>query len=262
MRIRVLSILGILLFSGALAHGGEGTGNPAEPGERGGEKFLFTARKLGIPVLRAGIYFSNGLRAEGKRLLQIDAEVRSLGGLGLLFRMNNRFTSVMDAEACSPLRYLKEINQGGLFVKDKQYHQRISFDPVLKRAVVEGGEEKGKDKERREVPLSSETFDPLSMFGRCYFKEELHPDREIRMSIFDGVSLRRMIFFTKRDRVNSKLHGEIDAVRLESSTSFSTFGDKEGTIRIWYALDGKKTPLAMELGLPIGNVMFELEEGG
>jgi len=55
------------------------------------------------------------------------------------------------------------------------------------------------------------------------------------------------------------MYGEVEAVCLESSTAFSTFGDKEGRIRIWYTADGKKTPILMELELPIGHIKFELE---
>jgi hypothetical protein len=52
--------------------------------------------------------------------------------------------------------------------------------------------------------------------------------------------------------------GEVEAVRLESTTSFSSFGDKEGIIRIWYTADGKKNPVSLELDLPIGSIRFEL----
>jgi len=55
------------------------------------------------------------------------------------------------------------------------------------------------------------------------------------------------------------MFGEIEAVCLESSTSFSTFDDREGAIRIWYTTEGKKIPVLIELDLPVGDVTFELE---
>jgi hypothetical protein len=73
------------------------------------------------------------------------------------------------------------------------------------------------------------------------------------------VKLRQLIFHSRKEKVKSKIYGEVEAMRLESSTSFSTFGDKEGTIRIWYLTDGQKTPISMELDLPVGKVKFELE---
>jgi hypothetical protein len=79
------------------------------------------------------------------------------------------------------------------------------------------------------------------------------------MSIYDGVKLRQMVFHSRKERVKSKRYGDVDAVCLESTTAFSTFGEKEGIIRIWYTADGEKIPVSMELELPVGNVKFELE---
>ena len=119
--------------------------------------------------------------------------------------------------------------------------------------------EKPKEGERKEIPLSTETYDPLSIFAKYYLKNELHPGQDIQMSIFDGMKLRRMVFSSRREKVKSKIYGEVEAVCLESSTSFSTFEDKEGKIRIWYADHGEKIPILIELDLPIGDIKFELE---
>jgi hypothetical protein len=119
--------------------------------------------------------------------------------------------------------------------------------------------EKTEKKERQEFPLLSETFDPLSMFAKYYLKEEIHPGQNIPMSIFDGVKLRQMVFYSKMGKVKSKMYGEVEAVCLESSTSFSTLEDREGKIRIWYIANGEKTPILIELELPIGHIKFELE---
>ena len=80
------------------------------------------------------------------------------------------------------------------------------------------------------------------------------------MSIHDGVRLREMVFHSKKEKVKAKGYGEVEAVCLESVTPFTTFGDKEGIIRIWYTADGKKIPISLELDLPIGSVKFELDE--
>lgn len=161
----------------------------------------------------------------------------------------------MHAETCSPVRYVKEIDQEGLLVKKKNYLQILTFDFSNKKVVAEKKEEK----ERQEFPLSPDTYDPLSMFARCYLKEEIRPDQNIRMSIFDGMKLRQMVFYSRGGKVKSKMYGEVEAVCLESSTSFSSFEDKEGIIRIWYTTHGEKIPILIELELPIGDIKFELE---
>ena len=218
--------------------------------------FLYEAKKFGVPILKASIKIENGSSEQGKPVYQVHASVDSLHYFGFLLKINNRFFSTMEAETCSPVRYVKEIDQKGLLVGRKNYLQTIMFDFPNKKVVAE----KGEKKERQEFPLSSETYDPLSMFAKCYLKEEIHPGQDIRMSIFDGVKIRQMVFYSKKEKMKSKMYGEVEAVCLESSTSFSTFEDKEGKIRICYTANGEKIPISMELDLPIGNIVFELED--
>ncbi len=251
--IGVLLFLGAISGRGLIAYSNEGKQIPElKPGPK--KVLTYTAHKFGIPILKASIQIANGSSEQGEALYQIFASVDSLS-LGFLFRMNNRFLSTVQAETCSPVRYLKEINQEGVLVKNKNYFHTFTFDIPHKKVVVERGGKKG----REEIPLPSEVYDPLSMFAKYYLKEEIHPGQIIPMSIFDGVQLRQMVFYSRKEKVESKMYGEVDAVCLESSTPFSTFEDKEGKIRIWYAANRERIPILIELELPIGTIKFELE---
>lgn len=250
----ILLLIGTILLIGSLANS-DVQKKVYEPPNSCGKVFLFTAKKFGVPVLKASIEINDGSSEKGKSLYQIQACVDSLHSPGFLFRMNNRFTSFMEIETCLPVRYVKEINQGGFLIRNKNYLQTLAFDFSNKKVTIEKTGKNG----GQEIPITADTYDPLSMFARCYLKEELNPGQDIRMSIYDGVKLRQMVFHSKKERVESMLFGEVEAVCLESATSFSTFGDKEGIIRIWYTADGKKIPLAMELDLPVGSLKFELE---
>jgi len=251
--------VGILFFLGGLSGWGFAAPHPeqeripeSKPGPR--KVFFYTAKKFGVPMLKASIKIENGSYKEGKLLYRIHASVETLH-LGFVFRMKNRFLSTMDAETCSPVQYVKEIDQEGLIVGRKNYSQTFTFDLLNKKVVAE----KGERKERQEFPLLCETYDPLSMFAKCYLKEDIRPGQNIPMSIFDGVKLRQMVFYSKKEKVKSKMYGQVEAVCLESSTSFSTFEDKEGKIRIWYTADGEKVPILIDLELPVGHVRFELD---
>ncbi len=253
----------------------------------GSEKVLrYSAMSFGVPILKACIRIQNGTSEQGKPTYQIRASIFSLDYLKLLFRINNRFVSIIDAETLTPIQYVKEIHQEGLLTKKKNYVQILTFDQSNKRLIVEnrkGGERKEgpmsadayaplsvdtekrlpienrKGEERKEIPISPETFDPLSIFAKHYLKNELDAGQNIEMSIFDGMKLRRMLFVSKKEKVTSKLYGEVEAVCLESSTAFSSFDDKEGKIRIWYAERAEKIPILIELELPVGDIKFELD---
>ncbi len=255
MRIKTFLLLVIILLLGSIAHG-DGQNQNSEQRSRSGRCFLYTAKKFGVPILKATIKIDNGSIEHGQPLYQVYANVDSLGYLGLLFRMNNRFTSTIEKETCAPIRYVKEIDQEGLLIKKKNYIQTLTFDHSNKKVVVE---KKGEDG-RQEISLPPETYDPLSMFARYYLRDEFHPGQDIRISLYDGMKLRQMVFHSKKEKVRSKMYGEVEAVCLESTTPFSTFGDKEGIIRIWYLNNREKIPILMELDLPVGNVKFELEE--
>jgi hypothetical protein len=251
MRIRAL-LLVVIFFGAAIAYADDP--RPVS-GPGPGKIFLYTAKKLGLPILKASLHIENVPPSQGKLLYQVRLEISSVN-LGFLFRMNNRFTSTMESDTCMPVQYIKEIDQDGLLKEKKNYLETLTFDPGHQRVWVE---RKGV-KEKREVSLPPETFDPLSMFARCYLKENLQPSQEIRMSIYDGMKIRQLVFHPKKEMIKSKIYGEVDAIRLEATTSFASFGDREGVIRIWYTNDGKKIPILMELDLPVGSVMFELDE--
>jgi hypothetical protein len=251
----VFPIIGILVGIGSLAHC-ESQQEISRLKSRWERVFSFTGSRLGIPVLKATIKVENGSSEEGEPLYRIRAEVNSLNYYGVLFRMKNRFLSTVDADTCMPIRYVKEIDQEGLLIKNKNYVQTFIFDHSNKKVILE----KREGMEGKEIPLSSDTHDPLSMFARYYLKGNIEPGEDIELSIFDGVKLRQMIFHSKKEAVESKIFGRVEAILVESTTSFSSLGEQEGTIRIWYSADGRKIPLSMELGLPMGNIHFELDE--
>ena len=237
------------------AYTGEPT--PISQPKFGKEKvFNYRATKFGIPVLRATIKILEEWSSEkSKPVFKVQAIFQSNPSLEVLFRMNNRFTSTLEAGTYTPVTSVKEIDQGGILIKDKNYRQTLTFDLLRQKVVVENKEKK----EKQEIPLPPNTYDPLAMFARFYLKEVFLPGQDIPMSIFDGLRLRQIVFHSKKEKVQSKMYGEVEAVRLDSKTFFSTFGDQEGAIHIWYTADGRKIPILIETDLPVGLIRFELE---
>src|SRR4030043_880190 len=201
--MKPLFIIILILIFGSPAYGGE-QGRVLNPGNGSEKAFHYTAKKLGIPILKATIRIGNGYSEQGKNLHKIEAQVISFKVPGFMFRMNNRFTSFMKMDSFSPLRYVKEIDQEGLFIERKNYLQTITFDSILHKAIVE----KKAAGEKREVFFPSQTYDPLAMFARYHLTSGLPPDQEVRMSIFDGVKFRQMVFYSRQSRVKSKILGE------------------------------------------------------
>ena len=83
MRIKIFFLLIAILLLGSMVHGDEQNQN-AEL--RSGKSFLYTAKRFGVPILKATIKIENGSIEHGKPLYQVYANVDSLDYLGLLFR--------------------------------------------------------------------------------------------------------------------------------------------------------------------------------
>jgi hypothetical protein len=238
-------------LSATLVHGSD-PGQGSGPHPVTGTSFFYTGKRFGIPVLKASIKIENGFFEQGKPVCRIKAHIDSVN-LGFLFHMNNHFTSVVGTDTFTPIRYVKEIDQGGFLRETKNYRQTLVFDSKNGKVVVE---QKG---EKKEVSIPARAYDPLSMFARYYLGDELRHGQDMPMSIYDGVKLREILFQSRKEKVKTDLYGEIEAVCLESTTSFSTFGDKEGQIRIWYTADKETTPVLIQLDLPVGDVVFDLD---
>lgn len=255
IEIRNIGIaVGLLLSFGLNAYGAspEGFAYSDHPPTK---TFYYTARKLGIPILKANIRIGNGSVNGGNTLYRVDAHVVSHQLPGFMFRMNNRFTSIIEKDPFNPLQYVKRIDQEGLFIKKKRYIQTITFDSRSPKAMVEQDGEG----EKKEFVFPCLALDPLALFARYHLKENLPIKQEIHMSIFDGVKFRQMVFQSHHVKVASPFLGTLEAVCLESKTVFSSFGEKEGMIRIWYTANGGRIPISMEVDLPTGVVKFELE---
>ena len=216
----------------------------------GKSRFSYGVEKFGLRILEAIITLEEARSEEGKKVYLVQAEVDTTGVTNWFFRMHNRFYSWVDALHFGPLRYVKEIHQKGIFSGEKNYRSVLTFNQDNNRVVIDG---------TKDVTVPPGTQDPLSFFVKYYLGEEIKPAEEIRMSIYDGIKLREVFFDSKGESIETQWCGLVDVICLESKVPFSSLGEREGIIRIWFTRDRRKVPVRIDLGLPIGMVQFELE---
>ncbi len=212
--------------------------------------FSYGAEKFGLRILEAVITLEEAQSKVGERMYVVEAQVNTTGVTDWLFRMHNRFYSWVDARHFGPLRYVKEINQDGIFSGEKRYRSVLTFSREENRVFVDG---------TKEVAVPPGTQDPLSFFVKYYLGQEIKPAEEIRMTIYDGIKVRKVRFDAKGECIKTQQGGAVDVICLESKVPFSSLGGKEGIIRIWFTRDGRRVPVRIGLDLPIGTVQFELE---
>jgi len=251
---RIYRIIGVaLIFIGSSVALGQNRTTALPEGEGAffsKRRFSYGVEKFGIRILEAIITLEEARSEEGKRVYLVKAEVDTTGATKWFFRMHNRFYSWVDARHFGPLRYVKEINQKGIFSEDKDYRSVLIFNQENNRVVVDG---------TKEVRVPPDTQDPLSFFVKYYLAEEIEPGEEIRMNIYDGIKLRKVFFNATEESIETQWCGPVDVICLESKVPFSSLGGREGIIRIWFTRDRRKVPVRIGLDLPIGMVQFELD---
>lgn len=245
-RISILALSCLLLvlnLPSAIAH-------PAMAGN--GVRFFYRAHKLGATVIKASLSIERD-----SSLYLVKVAVDSAGVTRPVFRMHNRFTSYIKDAGLEPWRYIKEVDQRGIFSKKKRYTDILTFDPASGKVTVE----RVAPPSVQEISVPPQTYDPLSVFLKFFLESEIVNGQKIVMKIYDGIKLKEVTFCAAKGEIDIPLYGAVKAISLEAKVPFSSLGDKEGVIKIWYTDDERRFPVAMHLKLPsVGNVEFELEK--
>jgi hypothetical protein len=229
-----------------------GIGHPSIPGGiEKGISFHYRVQKLGTTIITASL----SIERDGP-LHVVKAVVDTTGVIRPFFRMHNRFCSFVKEDGLEPLRYVKEIDQRGVFSRNKRYTDILTFDHTSCTVMVERED----PPDAKEIAVPPHTYDPLSIFLKCFLEAEVEDGNQIAMRIYDGIKLREVTFAATSGEIPTPLYGEVKTICLESKVPFSSLGDKEGAIKIWYTDDERRFPVNITLELPsFGSVQFELE---
>ena len=248
-RSLIIPIALLTLLCTPLPHG---IGHPSLPGEvENGISFHYRVQKLGTTIITASL----SIERDGP-LHVVKAAVDTTGMIRPFFRMHNRFFSFVKEDGLEPLRYVKEIDQRGIFSRSKRYTDILTFDPASGTVMVERED----PPDAKEISVPPHTYDPLSIFLKCLLESEVEDGQTIWMKIYDGIKLREVTFAATSGEIPTPLYGEVKTICLKSEVPFSSLGDKEGTIKIWYTDDERRFPVNITLELPsLGSVKFELE---
>jgi hypothetical protein len=239
--------LGVLLLFANLP---SAIAQPPLPGK--GVRFHYRVHKLGATVITASLSIE-----EGNPHYLVKANVDTTGVTSLFFRMHNRFSSYIKEEGLVPFRYIKEINQRGIVSRKKRYTDIFTFDPDQGKVLMQRADLP----DVQEIPIPPQTYDPLSIFLKCFCDTEPLNGRKLEMKIYDGIKVRDVTFVATSAEVKTHLYGTIKTVCLESKVAFNSLGDKEGIIKIWYTDDVQRIPVQILLELPtLGDVNFELDK--
>jgi hypothetical protein len=248
-KIRIITVAILIIVIVQLTHDLGYTSLPWK-----GVSFYYRAQKLGATMLNASL----SIEREDHRYL-VKAAIDTTGVTFPFFYMHNRFRSYINIKdkKLEPWRYVKEVNQWGVFSGKKYYTDILTFDLT----GLEVNVERVNPYHVKEVSIPPETYDPLAIFLKYFLSAEVVEGDKILMRIYDGIEIREVIFITTSEEISTPLYGEIRTIRLESKVPFSSLGNKEGIIKIWYTNDERKFPVDISFEIPIiATVRFQLEK--
>jgi len=204
-----------------------------------GEKLTYSVRYEFIEAGEAVIAVEALEEFEGRPVFKFTTAARSTLPFSLIFEVEDRVESLMDAERLHSLRYEKKIREGSY-----EKHEVVVFDQQRHVAVYPGG---------REVPLEPDALDVLSSL----FYVRLM-DLEVGSSVYianhaDGKNYPLEVRVLREETIEVPA-GTFDCYVAEPILKAAGIFQHKGRLVVWIAKDYNHIPVKMESRIVVGAV--------
>ena len=217
-----------------------------------------------IKIAKAEILMEKGRYREipsYRIVFQIDSLDKKNPIIKRFYMMHNRMESFIRKADFSSLRLKKTINQrirrfGG--IREKNYYEAVDFplsqtDPII---IDKYDYKLGK---REKIDLQVHGLKPVSdilgILAKGYFDQER---KAASIKLYAKHEIRTIKLLLKKEKIDSKLLGRVDTIRVSCSAKFPTMGGKEGNFIIWFLEEDRQIPVQLQLELPIGSAKITL----
>ncbi|MCK4401934.1 DUF3108 domain-containing protein [bacterium] len=210
-------------------------------------------------LIEKGIY--RGIIPSYRIVFQIDSLDRKNSIIKKFYMMHNRMESFIRKTDFSSLRLKKTINQrirrfGG--IREKNYYEVVDF-PLSQAEPIIIDKYDNKLGKREKIDLQALGLEPVSdilgILAKGYFDKERKADS---IKLYAKHEIREVKLLLKREKIDSKLLGRVDTIRVSCSAKFPTMGGREGNFIIWFLEEDGQIPVQLQLELPIGSAKISL----
>ena len=194
-------------------------------------------------------------------VFQIDSLDKKNPIIKRLYMMHNRMESFVRKTDFSSMRLMKTINQkirrfGG--IREKNYYEIIDFP--LSRAnpiVIEKYDNKLAKREKIDLRVLGlePVSDILGILAKGYFVKDRKADS---IKLYAKHEIRSIKLLLDKEKIDNKLLGRVNTIRVSCSAKFPTMGGKEGNFIIWFLEGDRQIPVQLQLELPIGSAKISL----
>lgn len=196
----------------------------------------------------------NSLSAPG---WHTNLEIESAGLVSRLYRVNNHYTSVHNAELCVESTFMKT-HEGS-----RRRETRVTFDAERGKASLEERDLVKNTISAKEIDISPCEHDVI---GALYHLRTLNlePGQSLEIPISDGKkAVLAKVEAQERETVKTSL-GMFKTIRYEAFLFNNVLYRRRGRMFVWLTDDDRKLPVQIRVRLPfyIGTVTLQLEKDG
>lgn len=209
-----------------------------------GEKFVYSVQYGIISAGEATLEVRNVSVVDGIPAYNIVSNARTNDVFSVVFKVRDRFVSLMDTTNLESVRYEKHLREGK-FKRD----ELVRFDQKLHRAYYED----------KEVPIAPRTQDVLSSM---YYVRTL--PLKVGQSIAlanhtDGKNYPLMVKVLREERVTVDA-GTFDCIVVEPFLRGPGLFQQKGRLTVWVTNDKYRIPVLMKSSIVIGAVSAVLKD--
>jgi hypothetical protein len=180
----------------------------------------------------------------GRLCYPIVSLVHSSSFVSTFYRVDDRVQTMLDAREIFPLRFEKQLSEGG-------YHsnREVKFDPVRGLGVTQADT----------FPVPPYVQDDLSLLYHVRTME-LVPGKDVTVEIYSGKKLYRLLVkIIKKERIQVKA-GVFSTIVVEPLLQAAGLFKHEGKVTVWLTDDRLHLPVLMKSKVVVGSIVAELED--
>lgn len=207
----------------------------------------------------AEVTFRTTLERVGRRnLYRIEAVGKTYPFFNWFFDLNDSYISRLDASTLKPVDLTVEIREGGYRVSE-----RYLYDWPNNRVTTLHYNHKRTDTTRRDLVLTDESFDALSLFFnlRCEDVSLFAAGENRHLSIVLPDTIRYINYrFVKRENKQIKGLGKFRTLRFvcQLATSSGESFEDGSEFTLWISDDRNKIPIYIESPIRVGSIRGRL----
>ena len=238
----------ILLFQSVLAVAQGDCCNTRNYSYSDGEKLTFRVYyNVGILWFNAGTGTLEVTRENynGKQSYHVCGRGKTNKSYELFFKVNDHYDTYIDQETMLPLRFLRDVNEGGVKFKND-----VQFNQTRCRATS--------DTCAYKIPRCTQDMLSAIYYARDIDYNAYKPGDKFQVNLFlDNKLYSLNIKYLGKEKVRTKM-GEFNAIKIMPQVITGTIFKDDDKLTVWVSDDANHLPLRINSPILVGSVKVDL----